>query len=1043
MENVRVFKINVLLFLNKMRKEGSYFLIVFIFLLFIASFASSGNESKVSKKVYDSLEDSEYVRVMVKFNDFSNNKGVKKADVLYDVQALKNEMGKGKIKHDFGNVASVFLSKEELYRIRNDPSINSIEIEPMRQIMLQNSVQIINSSVSWPLQQNNYNLTGDGQTICIIDTGINYSHSDFGSCTDAGFSSRSCNKVINGLDYCADDVDCSTWDDSPNDVNGHGTHVAGIATANGSINGVAPGANLVIFKACNSTGSCSDSDLRAGIDFCINSSVALNISVISMSIGGGLYTSYCDYQDDPYNLTLAINNATYYNISFVVSSGNNGEASSISSPACIQNATPIGSTTKTDAISSFSNRFPLMTLFAPGGTSSGTGTCTALSTDSSRICSTSYSGSYVSMSGTSMAAPHAAGAFAIVKEYLKLTGQTKTSTQIENAFNSTGLSLSDGSKVYRRIDVYSALVYFDINAPNVSLISPGNNSFLSDSSYIFNCNGSDLSLKNLTFFLWNSTAVYNQTFFDLSGVSYYNMSLNVSNISSGVYKWNCLFHDQNASRTFASANFTLNVGLPEVNLSSPLTSLFTKNNQTYTCNATSLSVLSNITFFLWNNTGIENSSVINVTGLSNGSSFSYNFIKEGDYSWNCLFVNSNGLRSFASSNNTVRYDIALPVVSVISPVNLSWYNAARLNASINENGTCVYSFNHGTTNNSMNSSDNRNFTSVNSTLLQGNLYNVTFYCNDSAGNLNYSDLINFNVDLIKPNVSSISPTDGYSPSQTGTQDVLFSYNASDNINLSSCSLVLDEVSVALNDSAILSNESNEVTYSVSSGTHYWFFNCSDIASNFGNSSLRSIVITASPSSTSSGGGGGAATTSIAVSDSTIGYSQVASGYSEQISRGGNIKFQILAGAEIENHTLLVNYVTDTLANLTLFSNPVNFALSIGQSAKFNLSSDRFYDLFVRLENISAGKVNLTIIQINEAISNFDAQKDVGRLGVNETGAGESGINSDTNAGKGYLKYVMYLAAFVLIVCFVYWLLFVNRKKKKVSKHNLKHKKKRK
>jgi len=80
--------------------------------------------------------------------------------------------------------------------------------------------------------------TGLGETaqiieICIIDTGINYSHPDLGDCNTNEFLEGDCSRLIVGYDFCADDDDCTTNDTDPMDVNGHGTMVSGIAAANG------------------------------------------------------------------------------------------------------------------------------------------------------------------------------------------------------------------------------------------------------------------------------------------------------------------------------------------------------------------------------------------------------------------------------------------------------------------------------------------------------------------------------------------------------------------------------------------------------------------------------------------------------------------------------------------------------------------------------------------------------------------------------------------------------------------------------------------
>src|SRR3989344_2112609 len=283
-----------------------------------------------------------------------------------------------------------------------------VYLNQKRTIFLQDSVPLINASLLHSKVINDINLTGIGQTICILDTGINYSHSDFGGCFGDGC------RVVSGYDYVNDDND-------PYDDHGHGTHVAGIAAANGSLIGVAPEANLSIIKVCDSGGSCSDDDIIAGFEFCINNRTKYNINIISVSLGGGLYSNYCDAVD---SLTPSIDSAFENNITVTIASGNGldndgvGRSDQIAAPACVQNATSVASSTKQDLISSFSNRNSFTDIIAPG----------------SDITSTWINGNYLSQDGTSMSAPHVAGIVALLQQYKQLTSnRALTVNEIEQA----------------------------------------------------------------------------------------------------------------------------------------------------------------------------------------------------------------------------------------------------------------------------------------------------------------------------------------------------------------------------------------------------------------------------------------------------------------------------------------------------------------------------------------------------------------------------------------------------------------------------------
>lgn len=1023
----------------------SILIITSLFLVFGFSdkpFYETKADKKISSEIYEKVEKGGNVRVFIKFkDDVVSAKGISSTNE--GIKEVKDGIAKNKIKHDFGNVISAFLDEDDLKRFEKDDRVEKIVLEPIRQIYLQNSVPLINGTSTWQLQQNFLNLTGSGQAICIIDTGINYSHSDLGGCYGNNSASSSC-KIVGGLDYCSDNVDCSEWDYYPDDVNGHGTHVAGTAAANGSIKGVAQGARIIMFKACNSTGSCADSDIKAGIDLCIQNASVFNISVISISIGGGTYTSYCDNQDDPTNITSSINNATGRNISVIIASGNDGSSSAVSWPACMKNATSVSSTDKSDAISSFSNRYQYMSLFAPGGASTGLGSCTAGSSDANRICSTYFDGQYASMSGTSMAAPHVAGAVAIIRQYLTLTGQIRTPKQIENILNSTGKIITDSATGirYSRIDVYSAIISLDNSSPNVTLISPSSGNVSLNRNQTFRCNATDMSLKNMTFYLWNSSSAYNQTYQIVSG-AVNRFEINISDVASGDYNWNCLYTDENNNRALASSNYSLIItnGI-NVSLLSPTNNLFTIQNQTFSCNASAIYLnnsLTNVTFYIWNSSVLMYNSSINISGLVNGTIFYYNFTNEGSFNWNCLFMNNVTSQSFASSNYSITYDVSPPNLSIGSPINGSWYNAARLNISLIENGTCLYSLNNGVSNATMNTSDNRNFGAVNSTLLQNGLYNVTFYCNDSAGNRNSSSVINFYTDLTKPNATVFEPFPADETASSASK--IFHYNVSDNLNISSCSLILNGA-INLTNSSISNQSINyNFTQTLISGAYTWNINCTDIAGNIGNSSSRSFTITApaTPQSGSSGGGGGGGGGAGSISKTySVEENQLQTGYSNELSKGEKIKFTLLS----ENHTLTLNSTNSSAARIIITSKPIDITLSVGQSLKLSLVSPEYYDISIKLEGISNNKANITLKIINESISPRPADKNNQNQSKSNPGISNTGEedNSDHSNSKDILLLTGHILAALMVLSAI---LIIYRMRKRGKDKNLLRKKKKK
>src|SRR3989338_927578 len=460
-----------------MKKIIFVFVVCILILLFVSFFdvVQGGQKArgKISPKVKDKVERGEKVRVFINIEKNYDRRIFN--SVKEDIAQI---IGERKVVHKFEDSFSAIIDKSDLEKLEQDGRFLSVEPVGVRQVFLQNSVGLINGTSSYSLQVNSINLTGKDRTICIIDSGANYSHPDLGGCYGNNSATSGC-KVVGGWDYCSDDSSCSTQDNDPIDANGHGTHVTGIAAANGTIKGVARDSKIVMLKVCNSTGSCFDDAIKSGINWCVGNASTYNISVISMSLGAGLNTNYCN--NDP--LAGNINTAVGNNIPVVIASGNDGSSTQISAPACVQNATPIGSVGKDDSTINY-NRNSLVLLLAPG-----------VNINSTYLTSLSPTG-YTSLSGTSMSAPHAAGAIAIIQQFLNLTKQTKTPKQIENSLNSSGKRISDSESglTFSRINIYNTIISLDIDAPNVSLTSPDNGTNSINVNQKFRCNATDLAL---------------------------------------------------------------------------------------------------------------------------------------------------------------------------------------------------------------------------------------------------------------------------------------------------------------------------------------------------------------------------------------------------------------------------------------------------------------------------------------------------------------------------------------------------------------------
>lgn len=640
--------------------------ILFFFLIFFATASITSSFSQIND---DKSE--ENIRVIVELkqptiskNFLFNEKNLYQISI--ETEEIKNnlieEIGEEKIKNDFGNSFSAIISQEELQDLKENSDIKKIKIVNQRKIFLQDSVNIINASLSWRINFSGQNLTGLGETICLIDTGVDYTHSDLGGCYGENNFSSNC-KIVGGIDYCAEDIDCASTDNDPMDSHGHGTHIAGIISANGIAKGIAPNSKIIAIKAGTSSGVFYDDDLMAGIDWCINNASKFNISIISLSLGSGLYSSYCE--DDP--LTTYINNATSKNISVIIATGNNGNHTHISAPSCVKNAISVGGSSKDGSIS-FNRNF-VTDLIAPAV----------------GINSTKNRGGYFINSGTSMSTPHVAGAFAILKQFFRLQNSREpTPEEILEILKSSGKIIYDNSSGlnFSQIEIYSAIASIENTNPVVELIYPQDNFESVLNEMDFNCTAKDPQLSNLTFYLWNSTNLIYKETREENGNFEAHESFNVKNLSFENYKWNCIAYDLKNNFSFTEDN-SFSVLEEKVELNFPEENSFANSSQLFNCSILSpnFEEIFNITFYLWDSSDKIYESTKNISETGEGL-FNYNFSVDGDYEWNCKFYNKYSYEKSANTNFSIIYDKTPPIILEIEKVTEE--TTAYINFETNE-----------------------------------------------------------------------------------------------------------------------------------------------------------------------------------------------------------------------------------------------------------------------------------------------------------------------------------------------------------------------
>jgi subtilisin family serine protease len=365
----------------------------------------------------------------------------------------------GRVPRQFQTVPflALDLTPDERAALTLDPDVERVLDDVLLFPVLSDSVPLVEGDQSW-----NAGYDGSGTVVAVLDTGVDNTHPFLAgkvveeacySRTEPGVSQTLC---PNGLDQ-----QIGPGAAAPCTLTNcfHGTHVAGIAAGSDPaaaqpLAGVAKGAGLVAIQVftkvidparCGGVAPCIgafSSDVIAGLErvYALTLSGAHNVASVNMSLGGNLFTSPCD--SEPYK--PIIDNLRSVGVATVVASGNSGIPFAMSSPGCISSAVSVGSTNKDDAVSSFSNVAPFLSLFAPGES----------------ITSSVTGGTYAAASGTSMATPHVAGAWAVLHE----AAPNASVAEIISSLRNTGLPVRDdrflGGTTIPRIRLLRALASF-------------------------------------------------------------------------------------------------------------------------------------------------------------------------------------------------------------------------------------------------------------------------------------------------------------------------------------------------------------------------------------------------------------------------------------------------------------------------------------------------------------------------------------------------------------------------------------------------------
>ena len=327
-------------------------------------------------------------------------------------------------------LALTVSSPAALAALSQAPEVARIQLDRIYTPTLLESVPLIRADRAHDLFY-----TGNGQVVAVLDDGVAKNHPDLAGkvVAEACFSTTNASQGASSL--CPGGQDTTATNSGlPCAGCEHGTHVAGIVA------GVAPQANLIaiqVFSKVFGLGAFK-SDILLALEHVLRlKQQGLPVASVNMSLGAGFFRSTCDNDA----LRPVIELLAAQGVATVVAAGNDGSRDAMGTPACISAAISVAASTNNNAIASFSDISSITTLYAPGVD----------------ITSAVPATGRESKNGTSMAAPHVAGAVAIFKQ----AKPSATVAEIRNLLVTTGPTITDnrrdGSITKRRLDVYAGL----------------------------------------------------------------------------------------------------------------------------------------------------------------------------------------------------------------------------------------------------------------------------------------------------------------------------------------------------------------------------------------------------------------------------------------------------------------------------------------------------------------------------------------------------------------------------------------------------------
>jgi hypothetical protein len=583
-----------------------------------------------------------HVRVIVLMNTPSVPNQVRPdAATIASLKAQVAEMQNSALTRHFGNPANlrpgqgfdrhlsrfdvtpgfaINVDAAELEALAADPQVKTINIDQIRKPLLLQSVPLIGQPAAYA-----NGATGAGWAVAVLDTGVQSNHEFLNGKVVAEACFSNANGGGGGVSLCPNGQNSQTGSGAANSttancINGgtnlcqHGTHVSGIAAGLNTsqstgepTNGVARDGKIFavqVFTRFNTSAACGgappcvgayDSDQVLALDYVyqhLTPVAGVHVASVNMSLGGGPNTaSACDSDGQK----PSIDNLRAAGVLTAIAAGNDGSTTTISHPACISSAVAVGSTTKGDAVSSFSNMATIVALLAPGGAG---GTTCAFGANNPDILS-SYPGTssattnlYACEAGTSMATPHVAGAIAAVRTACP----TSTADAVLNAFKSSGVSITDtragapGNITKPRIRVDGALAALNCNpapaqlvvVPASAIASSGNQGgpfSPSSFNYTLSATTSSVSYSITNVPSWLTASATSGTVTTAGTTVTFTVNSSANGLGAGTYNATISFNNTTNGQGNQTRSATLTVTQPSVMQVTPATDIAISGNQ--------------------------------------------------------------------------------------------------------------------------------------------------------------------------------------------------------------------------------------------------------------------------------------------------------------------------------------------------------------------------------------------------------------------------------------------------------------------------------